>query len=79
MLEAGPPRSARTAASGSDGRAGARGAAAPSWWTARARTGQVVPGFSKQEMLKPVRDDPRQPGGILERVAGLLVDLAARA
>ena len=50
--------------------------AAPSWWTARARAGEVTPGFSKEEMLKPThKEDPRAPGGVLERVGGVLSDL----
>jgi len=58
-------------------KSGARSqAAAPSWWTARARAGEVTPGFSKEEMLKPThKEDPRAPGGVLERVGGVLSDL----
>jgi hypothetical protein len=48
---------------------------APSWWTARAREGEVRPGFTKQEMLRPAKDDPRAPGGVFERVGGLLSEL----
>jgi transcription-repair coupling factor (superfamily II helicase) len=47
----------------------------PAWWTARATTGEVTPGFSKAEILKPKEEDPRAPGGILERVEELLEDL----
>src|SRR5256885_523126 len=43
-------------------------APAPSWWTARARTGEVKPGFSKEEILRPARDNPRAPGGVFESV-----------
>src|SRR5262249_39074583 len=50
-------------------------AAAPSWWTARARTGEVTPGFTKAEILKPAKDDPRAPGGVFERVGQLLSEL----
>jgi transcription-repair coupling factor (superfamily II helicase) len=50
-------------------------AAAPSWWTARARTGEVKPGFTKAEILKPAKDDPRAPGGVFERVGELLSEL----
>jgi transcription-repair coupling factor (superfamily II helicase) len=46
--------------------------ASPSWWTARAREREVRPGFTKQEILKPAREDPRAPGGTLEQVGGLL-------
>jgi transcription-repair coupling factor (superfamily II helicase) len=49
--------------------------AAPSWWTARARAGEVKPGFTKAEILKPVKDDPRAPGGVFERVGQLLSEL----
>ena len=48
---------------------------APSWWTARAREGEVTPGFTKAEILKKAKDDPRAAGGIFERVGGLLSDL----
>jgi transcription-repair coupling factor (superfamily II helicase) len=47
----------------------------PAWWTARATAGEVTPGFSKAEMLRPKAEDPRAPGGILERVEELLEDL----
>jgi hypothetical protein len=52
--------------------------AAPSWWTARARAGEVTPGFSKEEILKPTKEDPRAPGGVLERLGSLLRELATR-
>jgi transcription-repair coupling factor (superfamily II helicase) len=48
---------------------------APSWWTARARTGEVKPGFTKEEILRPAKDDPRAEGGVFERVGGLLSGL----
>jgi transcription-repair coupling factor (superfamily II helicase) len=62
------------------GRGAARGSSqgpggASSWWTARAREGAVKPGFSKGEILKPVREDPRTPGGVFERVGGVLSEL----
>jgi transcription-repair coupling factor (superfamily II helicase) len=47
----------------------------PAWWTARATAGEVTPGFSKAEILRPRAEDPRAPGGILERVEELLEDL----
>jgi transcription-repair coupling factor (superfamily II helicase) len=47
-------------------------AAAPSWWTARARSGEVAPGFTKAEILRPAKEDPRAPGGVFERVGGVL-------
>jgi len=56
-------------------RRGASGSPAPSWWTARARTGEVKPGFSKEEILRPARDNPRAPGGVFESVGGVLSDL----
>jgi transcription-repair coupling factor (superfamily II helicase) len=51
--------------------------AAPSWWTARARAGEVKPGFTKEDILRPAKEDPRASGGIFERVGGLLSDLLA--
>jgi transcription-repair coupling factor (superfamily II helicase) len=61
------------------GQAGKVPPPAPSWWTARARTGEVAPGFSKEAMLRPVKDDPRREGGVFDRVGGLLSDLLGRA
>jgi transcription-repair coupling factor (superfamily II helicase) len=52
-----------------------REATAPSWWTARARETEVKPGFTKAEILRPAKEDPRAPGGVFERVGGLLSDL----
>jgi TRCF domain len=50
-------------------------AAAPSWWTARALAGDVKPGFNKEEMTRTAQENPRAPGGLFERVGGLLSEL----
>ena len=47
----------------------------PSWWVARATTGEVTPGFTKAEILKQAPEDPRAPDGVLAKVTGLLEDL----
>ncbi len=52
-----------------------RRSAAASWWTARATAGTVTPGFTKEEILKPPKEDPRAEGGLFDRVGGLLEDL----
>ena len=68
------PRSARPLpqASGSKrGTARSHGDAS-SWWTARAREGEVRPGFTKEEILKPAHENPRAPGGTFEQVGALL-------
>ena len=52
-----------------------RGSAA-SWWTARATAGEVTPGFSKDQILRPAAEDPRAEGGVFSRVSGLLRDLS---
>ena len=57
---------------------GGRSSAAPSWWTTRAREGAVKPGFSKEEILRPAKDDPRAPGGVFERVGDVLSELLDR-
>ena len=49
--------------------------AAPSWWVARAKAGEVKPGFTKADILRPAKEDPRAPGGVFERVGALLSDL----
>jgi transcription-repair coupling factor (superfamily II helicase) len=51
---------------------------APSWWTARATETEVRGGFTKEEVLKPEKEDPRAPGGVFERVGGLLEQLRQR-
>jgi hypothetical protein len=47
-----------------------------SWWTARATAGEVAPGFSRNEILKPAKEDPRAEGGVFSRVARLLRELS---
>ena len=44
------------------------GPAARSWWTARATEDEVRPGFSKEAILRPEKEDPRGPTGVLTRV-----------
>jgi len=56
-------------------KSGARSAAAPSWWVARAKAGEVKAGFTKAEMTRAPSENPRAPGGVFERVGGLLSDL----
>jgi transcription-repair coupling factor (superfamily II helicase) len=55
-------------------KSGPRGVA-PSWWTSRARETEITPGFTKQEILRPAKDNPRAAGGIFERVGGILSEL----
>jgi transcription-repair coupling factor (superfamily II helicase) len=47
-----------------------------SWWTARATTGEVKPGFTKEEILRKPEADPRAEGGMFSRLEGLLRALA---
>lgn len=54
---------------------GARSQSAPSWWTARAREDTVKPGFSKEEILRPAKEDPRASGGVFESVGRVLSEL----
>jgi hypothetical protein len=37
----------------------------------------VTAGFTKDEILRPAREDPRAEGGLFTRVAGLLRELSA--
>ncbi len=53
-------------------RESARPGGSASWWTARAREAEVKPGFTKEEILRPAREDPRAPEGVLSRVGELL-------
>jgi hypothetical protein len=57
-------------------KAKARQSTGASWWTARATAGEVKAGFTKEEILKPPKEDPSAPGGVFTRVRGLLAELA---
>ena len=57
-------------------KAKARQSTGASWWTARATAGEVTAGFTKDEILKPPKEDPSAPGGVFARVRGLLAELA---
>jgi hypothetical protein len=52
---------------------------APSWWTARATEEEVKPGFSKEAIMRPVKEDPRAEDGVLTRVGGILSELAGKS
>ena len=54
---------------------GARSHTAPSWWTTRALEREVKPGFSKAEILRPAKEDPRASGGVFDVVGGVLSEL----
>lgn len=77
--EGGGPRGERAGpraeGKGHGGRVRKSTAPAPSWWVARARESEVKPGFSKAEMTRPGKEDPRASGGVFERVGGLLSDM----
>jgi hypothetical protein len=75
-----PPRATPTSRAGGGketGRASSRPDSAGSWWTARATTGEVRPGFSKGEILRRPESDPRAEGGMFSRVLGLLQALGS--
>ena len=77
------PRPARPAAAVVAGkgplgtRKGADPVASGSWWAARAKAGEVTSGFTKEEIMRPAKEDPRGPGGLFTRVGGLLRELSA--
>jgi transcription-repair coupling factor (superfamily II helicase) len=54
---------------------GRYGSTAPSWWVARAKEAEVKPGFTKAEMTRSAKEDPRAPGGLFEHVGSLLSEL----
>ena len=49
--------------------------ASGSWWAARATAGQVAAGFTRDEILKAPKDDPRGETGVFSRVSGVLRQL----
>jgi transcription-repair coupling factor (superfamily II helicase) len=83
-LKAAPsaPRPSRPAAPATTGkgllpRKGSDPVAGGSWWAARAKAGEVTSGFTKEEIMRPAKEDPRGPGGLFTRVGGLLRELSA--
>jgi hypothetical protein len=49
--------------------------ASGSWWAARAQAGEVTAGFTKSDILRPAKEDPRGEAGVFNRVSSLLRDL----
>jgi len=47
-----------------------------SWWTARATSGEVKPGFTREAILARPTLDPAAPGGLFERLGGVLTELS---
>jgi hypothetical protein len=58
------------------GKKGKDPVASGSWWAARAQAGEVAPGFTKDEIMRPAREDPRAEDGVFTRVSGLLRELS---
>ncbi len=71
-----PGEDSRSAQAPFGTKAKARQSSGASWWTARATAGEVKAGFTKEEILKPPKEDPSAPGGVFTRVRGLLAELA---
>jgi hypothetical protein len=72
----GVPAGARAPVAAAGTKARARQSSGQSWWTARATAGEVTAGFTKEEILRPPKEDPSGPGGVFTRVRGLLAELA---
>jgi len=47
-----------------------------SWWTARATAGEVTAGFTKEDILRRPKQNPRAEGGMFSRLEELLAVLA---
>jgi len=60
----------------SGGKKGKDPVAGGSWWAARAQAGEVAPGFTRDEILRPAKEDPRAEDGVFVRVSGLLRELS---
>jgi transcription-repair coupling factor (superfamily II helicase) len=72
----GPPlRSDRDGHRGRRGRPSGR-PKETSWWTARATAGVVTSGFTKEEILRKPKQDPRAEGGMFDRLEELLGSLS---
>jgi transcription-repair coupling factor (superfamily II helicase) len=70
---AAPPRAPAAAGTPRKGRDPVAGG---SWWAARAQAREVTPGFTKDEIMRPAKEDPRAEDGVFSRVSGLLADLS---
>ena len=79
-----PPKPAQGGMTRADGRItrsslskrGKDPVASGSWWAARAQAGEVTPGFTRDEILRPAKEDPRSETGVFTRVSDLLRELA---
>ena len=67
---------ARTTTRSSLSKQGKDPVAGGSWWAARATAGEVAAGFTKDEILKAPKDDPRGEAGVFSRVSGVLRQLS---
>ncbi len=47
-----------------------------SWWTSRATSGAVTPGFNRRAMTRRATGEPRGVGGLFSRLGGLLAQLS---
>jgi transcription-repair coupling factor (superfamily II helicase) len=74
----GPEKKAEPVRKGAGGgRKGGDPVAGGSWWAARAKAGQVAPGFSRDEIMRPAKEDPKAEGGVFSRLGGVLRELSA--
>ena len=79
VVAAGATLTASEHKSGQGSARGRRGeGTSSSWWTARARAGEVTGGFTKDEILRRPERDPRIEGGMFDRIQGVLRALGSR-
>jgi transcription-repair coupling factor (superfamily II helicase) len=76
-LKASDKKDGQPARAGARSRRGGDPVTGGSWWAARAKTGNVAAGFSRDEILRPAKEDPRAEGGLFTRVSSLLRELSA--
>jgi hypothetical protein len=75
-LTAPPPSRPAPSVAVKTGKKGRDPVAACSWWAAPAQPDEVAPGFPKDEIMRPAKEDPRAGDGVFSRVSGLLKDLS---
>ncbi len=66
------PKPARTLSKGTRQASGQATEAPDSWWTVRAQSGEVAPGFTKAAVTRTQAADPRAEGGLFDRVRQIL-------
>ncbi len=67
-----PPKASERRVTQGSGKRGRPDGSSSSWWTTRAKAGEVTPGFTKEEVLRRPELNPRLEHGMFDRIQGVL-------